>query len=198
MARSIAAMRSRRQCSAWRRTSSSIPSECATAPSNSWLANVRVFFSERAFFQKPASMLAGSWRLISHWNNIWRANSRALCRSAMLAGSAAAPSGNPGFHVPPQLAHERGHLERGDTGLKAFVATLQSGAVNGLLECVAGQHAEDHRYTRIHLSKLHAPRYLGGDVLEMGGLTTQDAANGDHRVIPARACELLCREGDLE
>src|SRR5258705_13841370 len=66
-----------------------------------------------------------------------------------------------------ELARKLGHLDGGQTGFKAFVAAFEAGAINGLFESVAGQHAEKDGEAGIHLRELQTASGFGANVIVM-------------------------------
>src|ERR1041385_2255358 len=69
---------------------------------------------------------------------------------------------------------ERGHLDGGERGFGALVAALQAGAVDGLLEGVAGEDAVGVGDAGLLRGLADAARDLGGDVLVVRGVAAQD------------------------
>src|SRR2546428_4774255 len=105
--------------------------------------------------------------------------------------------------TPPRLTSKRGlgrgvsqvagntrHLDGSKPSVKAFVPALQARAFDGLLECVARQHAENNRHAGIHLRELQAARRLRTYISIVSGLSAQDAADGNERLVAARGAEL--------
>src|SRR5882762_2068294 len=84
-----------------------------------------------------------------------------------------------------ELARKLGHLDGGQTGFKSFVAAFEAGAVDGLLERVAGEHSEYYRKASVHLRELQAAGGFGANIIVMSGFTAQDAANGDEGIVSA-------------
>ena len=83
-------------------------------------------------------------------------------------------------------------------GLVAFVAGFQAGAVDGLFERVAGQDAESHRHAGIELRELNAARGFRCDVIVVGGLATQDAADADDRIEATGRGKFFRRQRNLK
>src|SRR5712692_2594816 len=132
---------------------------------------------------------------ISHSKSIWRANSRALRRSVMLAAPRAARAQG---SSRGELARKMGHLERCQSSLEALVSALQARAVDGLFESIAGEHAKNHGHAGIHLRELHAARDFRGDVLEVRGFAAQNTADGHYRVVIPRLTHFLRGNGNLK
>src|SRR5713226_983574 len=159
------------------------------APSNKRLAKSRVVSAAFALRQNFASSLAGSCWLMSHWKSICMANSRDFLRSDMLP--AARLSGRSSSRCrgrrfsAGELSRETGHFNGGETGFKAFVAALEAGAVDGLLESVVRQHAKDDGEAGVHLRELQSARGFRANVIVMRGLASENAANGDERIVTA-------------
>src|SRR6266403_839501 len=82
-----------------------------------------------------------------------------------------------------ELARKLGHLDGGEASFKTFVATLESSAVDGLLEGVAGQYAENDGEASVHLRELQTAGGFGANIIVMSCFTAQDAANGDERIV---------------
>src|SRR6266481_264019 len=95
------------------------------------------------------------------------------------------------FRGTVQLARQPRHFDCAQPGFKSFVAALQSRAVNGLLQRVAGEHAEHQRDSRIHLSKLQATRSLRTYVIVMSGFAPQYATDRDQRIVTPRGREFF-------
>src|SRR5215467_7686424 len=104
------------------------------------------------------------------------ANSRALERTDTLLAPRLS-GGHLSRNGRAKLPRKMGHFQGGQTGLEAFVPALQSGAVNGLLQGVAGQDAKDNRITAIHLRQLQASSGFRANVVVMRCFAAQDAAN---------------------
>src|SRR5256885_183196 len=184
MARSIAERRSKRQFCACLTMTSSSEATSRAAPSNKRLANARVVSAAFASRQNLASSFAGSCLLMSHWKSICMANSRALVRRDTLLSTRL--SGWRYFRgCRAQFAGEVGHLDGGKAGLKSLIATLEAGAIDGLLEGVAGKHAKNDRQAGVDLSELQATGGLGAHVIVMGCVAAEDAADGDESIVLA-------------
>src|ERR1700676_2648543 len=93
-----------------------------------------------------------------------------------------------------ELSRELGHFYGGETCLKTFVAALESGAIDGLLEGVACEHTENDGQTGVHLRELQSPRGFGANVIVVSRLAAQDATNSDERIETAGGGQLFCRE----
>ena len=94
-----------------------------------------------------------------------------------------------------KLARELRHFDRGEPRFVAFIAALQSRAVDGLLERVAGEHAKNHRHAGIELRELNAARRFRRDVIEVRGFAAQDAADADHGVEAAGGASFFAASG---
>src|SRR5712675_2272095 len=82
-----------------------------------------------------------------------------------------------------KLARKLGHLDGGEASFKTFVATLESSAVDGLLERVAGQHTENNGEASVHLRELQTARGFRANIIVVCGFAAQDAADGDEGVV---------------
>src|SRR5882762_6649195 len=82
-----------------------------------------------------------------------------------------------------ELSRKLGHLDGGETGFKTFVAAFESGAADGLLERVAGQHTENDGKSSVHLRELQTAGGFGANIIVMSGFAAQDAADGDEGVV---------------
>ena len=78
-----------------------------------------------------------------------------------------------GAPVLLQLASERDHLDGRDGGFKALVAGLDAGAVEGLLQRLAGEHAKAVGNARLLLRLADATGDFVVDGLVVGGLAAQ-------------------------
>src|SRR6201987_156488 len=117
------------------------------------------------------------------------ANSRDLVRSDTLFSPPLAPRfGTCGC---AQFPGELPHLDCSKPRFETLVAALQAGAVNGLLQRVAGEHAEHDRYARIHLRELQSARGLRTDIIIVRRLSAKYAPNRDQGVVAPRARHFL-------
>src|SRR5436309_15533576 len=82
----------------------------------------------------------------------------------------------------PELMLQAGHLDCGHRSLESFIARLQSGAIDGLLEVVAGEHTPGVRNLGILCGLSDAARDFFGNVLVIGRLAAEQAAKGNDRV----------------
>src|SRR5882762_3168383 len=97
-----------------------------------------------------------------------------------------------------ELARKLGHLNGGETSFKPFVAAFEAGAVDGLLERVAGEHAENYWEAGVHLRELQTARGFGANVIVMSGFAAQDAANGDEGIVSTGGGKFFRCEGQFE
>src|SRR5712664_1809933 len=202
MARSMAARRSKRQFSACLTMISSSTVTSFAAPSNKRLANSRVVSAALAARQNFASSLAGSCWLMSHWKSICMANSRDLLRRDILlvprlSGGGSFCRGGGRFSAR-ELSREVRHFDGGQACFKTLVAALEAGAVDGLLEGVAGEHAKNNGEAGVHLRELQTARGFRANVIVMRGFASENAANGDERIVAAGSGEFFCCEGKFE
>src|SRR5262249_21460123 len=198
MARSIAAIRSSFQCTACFATCSSANPTSFAAPSNSAFANSRVVSDAFALFQNFVSSFLASWGLISDWNNICIAYSRAFARNPTLGPPPFLFRRRARTLAASQLPRKPRHLNRRESCLKALVPALQPRAVNRLLQRIHRHHAENHWDSRVHLRQLQSSRSLRANILVMRRLPANDAANRNQRVIFSRQRKLLARQWQFE
>src|SRR5712675_2406259 len=97
-----------------------------------------------------------------------------------------------------KLARKLGHLDGGETGFKTFVAAFEAGAVDGLLERVACQHAENNGEASVHLRQLQTARGFRANIIVVRGFAAQDAANGDEGIISTGGSKFFRCEGKFE
>ncbi len=97
-----------------------------------------------------------------------------------------------------KLLGQVGHFDGGEPRVVALVSALQSRAVDGLLERVAGEDAKNNRNAGIELRELHAARDFARDVVKMRGLAAQNAADGDHRVGASALGQFFRRERNFK
>ena len=90
------------------------------------------------------------------------------------------------------------HLQCGDGGFDALVAVLSAGAGAGLFHVVVGQDAEDGGAVRIHSGPEHAGGGRLTDVVKVGGLPANHAADGDDGVTPPMAKQPLASQRQFE
>ena len=90
-----------------------------------------------------------------------------------------------------ELTRQIGHLDGGEAGIETFVAAFQAGAIDGLLERVAGENAKDHGHARIELGELHAARDFVANIFEVRGFAANHAADADDGVATARLREFF-------
>src|SRR3954463_9740298 len=93
---------------------------------------------------------------------------------------------------------QRSHLDGSERGFVSFITALQAGAVDGLLERLARQHAVGVWGAGLLRGLPDAARDLGRDVLVMRGVAADDAAEADDGVVTVRLGELARGEWDLE
>src|SRR6185437_13438763 len=82
--------------------------------------------------------------------------------------------GDPAMHVH--------HLDGGYRCLEALVSCLYPGAVQCLLQCLAGQNTESVRHAGLLLGLTDAATHLVVDRLVMGRFAAQQTAECDHTV----------------
>src|SRR6267378_2724980 len=97
-----------------------------------------------------------------------------------------------------ELARKLGHLDGGEASFKAFVAAFEAGAINGLLERVAGQHAENDGEASVHLGQLQTASGFGANIIVVCGFTAQDAADGDEGIISTGGSKFFRYERKFE
>src|SRR6266576_3699737 len=155
MARSMAASRSNRQLSACLTMIASSVVTSFAAPSKSLFAKTRVLSAAFALFQNFTSSLVKSCWLMSHWNSICIANSRDFVRRDTLL----APRLSRGIQYgtsSAKLARQLCHFDRGESRFESLVPALQPGAVNGLLQRFARDHAKYDGQAAVHLRELQS------------------------------------------
>src|SRR3989442_15402172 len=133
MFRSTTAMRSRSQCSAYWRISSSVLAWCCLVPRTRVSAKTRVSSSTGWRVQNSAACGVGS---SSPWSSSWERNCSATSRA---------------FRRLPTVTHladERGHLQRGVSRLLAAVAHLSARPLPRLLLRQRRDDAERRRHPR--------------------------------------------------
>src|SRR5216683_7318863 len=197
IARSMAASRSNRQFSqCLPMISSSAPASFAV-PSNSLLANARVLSAAFAPFQNLTSSLAKSCWLISHWKSICMTNSRDFVRrdtllaSRLTGGARLSGSG-------AQLSRQLGHFDGRQSRFKSLVPALEPGAIDGLFQRVAGQHAKYNWQAAIHLRELQSARRFRTHVIIMRCLATQNTPDSDQRIVFPRRGQFFRRKRQFE
>lgn len=90
------------------------------------------------------------------------------------------------------------HLEGGERGFGAAIAHLASGALDRLLEGVAGEDPEDDGDAGAAADLGDPPGRFAGDVIEMGGVAAEDAAEADDGVGGAASGDATRRGGEFE
>src|SRR5262249_13829095 len=100
--------------------------------------------------------------------------------------------------VVDQSSDDVRHLERRDGRLGALVSGLGAGALDGLLDAVRGESAEDDRHPARGRDLTAAAGDRARDVLEVRGGAANHAAERDDRAHFARAREPLAGHGYLE
>ena len=83
------------------------------------------------------------------------------------------------------------HFERGVGGVGTLVPALGAGPLDGLLDVVAREHAEDARYAGREADVGDALGHLGRDVLVMVRSASDDRAQADHGGVAAAGGQLL-------
>src|SRR5207248_2100927 len=79
----------------------------------------------------------------------------------------------------PELVLQAGHLDGGHRSFESLIAGLQSRAVDGLLQIVAGEHAPGVWNFRLHCRLSYTAGDFLGNVLVIGSLAAQQAAEGN-------------------
>lgn len=74
---------------------------------------------------------------------------------------------------------EEAGVEGGYSGFAAFVAEAASGAVEGLLEVVDGEHAEDYGGVAKGVEHGYSLGGVLADVVEVGGVATYHTSDDD-------------------
>ncbi len=75
------------------------------------------------------------------------------------------------------------HLHRRQRGFESFIAHLQPGAVDGLLQSVAGEHAEGMRHASLLRRLPDATRDFVDDDVVVSGVSAQQTAETDDGVV---------------
>src|SRR6266851_7950214 len=193
----MAASRSNRQLSACLTMTASSAETSFAAPSKSLFAKTRVWSAAFALFQNFASSLAKSCWLMSHWNSICIANSRDFVRRDTLLAprlSSVCQVRMRGAKLSRQLCHFDGAEAR----FESLVSTLESRAVDGLLQCVARQHTENNRQAAVHLRELQSARRLRTNIIVVSRFAAQHASDSDERIVLPCRCQFFCRQGQFE
>ena len=110
-------------------------------------------------------------------------------------------NGTPAWNTagfPGDFLRQPGHFNRAECGFISLVAGFEPGAIDSLLERVAREDAEGHRYAAVELCELDTARRLGRHVIVMRGLAAQHAANANDRIKTPGRSQLLSREGNFE
>ena len=90
------------------------------------------------------------------------------------------------------------HLNRCQCGFQSLVAHLQASAIDRLLQRVTCEYPECVRHASF-LRRLADPtRHFVDDDVVMRGISAQQAAEADDRVVLLRFCERAGRRGNLE
>src|SRR6266436_2124577 len=76
-----------------------------------------------------------------------------------------------GTKLPGQMSH----LDGGQPRFKSFVAALQPGAIDGLLERVTRQHTKNDGHSGVQLCELQSSRSLRADIIVMSGFAADHA-----------------------
>src|SRR2546430_1637613 len=197
MARSMAASRSNRQLSACFTMIASSAVMSFAAPSKSLFANARVLSAGFALFQNFTSSLVKSCWLMSHWNNICIANSRDFVRRDTLL----APRLSRGIRYgtrSAKLARQLCHFDGGEPRFESLVPALQPGAVNGLLQRFARQHAKYDGQAAVHLRELQSSCRLRANVIIVCRFAAKHASDGDQCVVLSGRRQFFCRQRQFE
>src|SRR5438477_12661176 len=81
---------------------------------------------------------------------------------------------------------QRRHLDGGERGFVSFITALQTGTIDGLLERLAGQNAVGVRDAGLLRGLSDAARDFSRDVLVVGGVAADDAAETEDSVVAMR------------
>src|ERR1700719_1029463 len=197
MARSMAASRSNRQLSACLTMIASSVATSFAAPSKSLFANARVLSAAFALFQNFTSSLVKSCWLMSHWNSICIANSRDFVRRDTLLVPGL--SGRRRFRMSgAKLTRQLRHFDGSEPRFESFVPALETGAVDGLLQGVARQHAKNNRHAAVHLRELQSARGLRTNIVIVRRFAAKHAPDGDQRIVLPRRRQFFRRQRQLE
>src|ERR1700674_927129 len=197
MARSMAGSRSSRQLSACLTIIASSVVTSFAAPSKSLFANARVLSAAFALFQNFTSSLLKSCWLMSHWNSICIANSRDFVRRDTLL--APRLSGRGWLRMrSAKFARQLGHFDGGEPRFESFVPALEPGAVDGLLQRVARQHAKYTRQATVNLRELQSARGLRTNIIIVRRFAAEYAADGDQRIVLPRRRQFFRRQRQFE
>src|SRR3990172_2655172 len=90
------------------------------------------------------------------------------------------------------------HLYGGDGRISAFIAGFGPGPLDGLLQVVGCDHAEDDRDAGVESHVSNALGDLRGDIIEVGGSAANHGPEADDPRIPAGGRHLLGDERYLE
>src|SRR3989454_8329431 len=197
MARSMAASRSNRQLSACLTMIASSVVTSFAAPSKSLFAKTRVLSAAFALFQNFTSSLVKSCWLMSHWNSICIANSRDFVRRDTLL----APRLSSGCRIRmrgAKLARQLRHLDGREPRFKSLVPTLESCAINGLLERVTRQHTKDDWQAAVYLRELQSASGLRTNVIVVRRFAAQNTSDGDQRIVLPRRRQFFRSERQFE
>src|SRR5713226_3500038 len=123
---------------------------------------------------------------MSHWKSIWRANSRDFLRSDMLPAPRLRAWARGRLDRAAKLLGQMRHLDGRERGFISLVPALESGAVNGLLKRVAGEHAKNNGHAGVHLRELQAARGLRTHIIVVRSLSANHAPDSDERVVSPR------------
>src|SRR5437016_8890308 len=192
MARSMAESRSNRQLSACFTMIASRAGTFFAAPSNSLFANARVFSAACALFQNFISSLVKSCWLMSHWNSICIANSRDFVRRDTLLApwlSGAIRHRRRAAEPARQLSHFDGREPR----FESLVPALEPGAVDGLLQRFASQHAKHDWQAAVHLRELQSSRRFRANIIIVRRFAAKHASDSDERIVLSGRRQFFCR-----
>ena len=90
------------------------------------------------------------------------------------------------------------HFDGGEPRFESFVPALESGAVDGLLQRVAGQHTEYNWQAAVHLRELQSARGLRTNIIIVRRLAAEHAADGDQRIVLPRRGQFFRSQRQFE
>lgn len=96
------------------------------------------------------------------------------------------------------VTQQRDHFRGGVGGADAGVAVASAGSVQRLLLRVGRQNAEDYRHPSLNRHLLDASGALPGNIVKMGCISPNHAAEADHRILSPGPCDHLGGQGKLK
>src|SRR5262245_52224333 len=100
-------------------------------------------------------------------------------------------------HKLPELMDQICHLNGGNRSLSALVSRFCARAIDGLLKILYCNHAISDRDTGISSDLPNSSGNFRREIIEVGGVSANQAANTHYGIASARVCQFFGDYGNL-